>query len=434
MKTKENKGITLIALVVTIIVLLILAGVSITMLTGQNGILNRAKEAKEKTELSQKEENTTLSNYGKTIDKYISNLPSTEYTTPYLPDETKFEIVDGTNLENGLVVREKITQSEYVWVEVPTSLYNVSNYNNNEKNSPSSSTDSANIEYCLKKYTELYRQKTSYVDSYYEDTDNSEEWFKNENEYNTTYKNMLKSVYENGGFWVGRYEAGINYEKESIRHWEGEYTVKHETTQQVLTKANMYPYNNIRRSQAKMLAENVESGKHTSSLMFGLQWDLVLKYVENKTAENSKNESDARTKIQKQLNSDSKDIGNYYNSGFTLNRGKFAQYGILTTMFEFNSNEKTDLVSNGKKIIQDSNNNAILITTGASEETKLQNIYDLAGNVWEWTLANPLSETVKCASRGGDFSVDGSQYPASYTNGAYTNVNASSVGFRIAIY
>ena len=47
---KKNKGITLIALVVTIIVLLILAGISISMLTGQNGILNRTHEAKEKTE------------------------------------------------------------------------------------------------------------------------------------------------------------------------------------------------------------------------------------------------------------------------------------------------------------------------------------------------------------------------------------------------
>ena len=45
----QEKGITLIALVVTIIVLLILAGISISMLTGQNGILNRASEAKEKT-------------------------------------------------------------------------------------------------------------------------------------------------------------------------------------------------------------------------------------------------------------------------------------------------------------------------------------------------------------------------------------------------
>lgn len=52
MKTKENTGITLIALVLTIIVLLILSGISISMLTGENGILTRAKEAKTKTELA----------------------------------------------------------------------------------------------------------------------------------------------------------------------------------------------------------------------------------------------------------------------------------------------------------------------------------------------------------------------------------------------
>ena len=48
--TKNTKGITLIALVITIIVLLILAGVSIAMLTGENGIMNNAKEAKTQTE------------------------------------------------------------------------------------------------------------------------------------------------------------------------------------------------------------------------------------------------------------------------------------------------------------------------------------------------------------------------------------------------
>ena len=46
---KKNNGITLIALVITIIVLLILAGISIAMLTGDNGLLNRAKDAGEKT-------------------------------------------------------------------------------------------------------------------------------------------------------------------------------------------------------------------------------------------------------------------------------------------------------------------------------------------------------------------------------------------------
>ena len=57
---KQEKGITLIALVVTIIVLLILAGISISMLTGQNGILNRAAEAKEKTGVAQEDESQKL--------------------------------------------------------------------------------------------------------------------------------------------------------------------------------------------------------------------------------------------------------------------------------------------------------------------------------------------------------------------------------------
>ena len=59
-KFRKNQGITLIALVVTIIVLLILAGITIAMLTGQNGILNRATEAKEKTGVAQEEEQIKL--------------------------------------------------------------------------------------------------------------------------------------------------------------------------------------------------------------------------------------------------------------------------------------------------------------------------------------------------------------------------------------
>ena len=57
---KRNKGITLIALVITIIVLLILTGVAISMLSGENGILKRVVEAKTKTEDAQEEEETAL--------------------------------------------------------------------------------------------------------------------------------------------------------------------------------------------------------------------------------------------------------------------------------------------------------------------------------------------------------------------------------------
>lgn len=70
---KKNKGITLIALVVNIIVLLILAGVSINMLTGQNGILNKTSEAKEKTDFSSDLEYLQIEATSTLIDYYQEN-------------------------------------------------------------------------------------------------------------------------------------------------------------------------------------------------------------------------------------------------------------------------------------------------------------------------------------------------------------------------
>ena len=66
-QTKNNRGITLIALVITIIVLLILAGVSIAMLTGENGILTQATNAKEKTSKAEEEEKINMAVLGSSI-------------------------------------------------------------------------------------------------------------------------------------------------------------------------------------------------------------------------------------------------------------------------------------------------------------------------------------------------------------------------------
>ena len=85
-KFKRNKGITLIALVVTIIVLLILAGISIMMLTGQNGILNRAKEAKESTQQAQEYEQTAINNTSDFINSYVNGK--------------SYEVVEPTNVED----------------------------------------------------------------------------------------------------------------------------------------------------------------------------------------------------------------------------------------------------------------------------------------------------------------------------------------------
>ena len=76
-KLKERKGITLIALVITIIVLLILAGVSIAMLTGENGILSQAAKAKEETEKAQANEALILDEYNKFLNNAVGGTGST---------------------------------------------------------------------------------------------------------------------------------------------------------------------------------------------------------------------------------------------------------------------------------------------------------------------------------------------------------------------
>ena len=111
-KFRKDKGITLIALVVTIIVLLILAGISISMLTGQNGILNRAKEAKEQTTVSQKNEEEILNTMQDLIEENISS--NNEYKGITITEKSAdviFLKADGTtegdinNLETGDIVK-----------------------------------------------------------------------------------------------------------------------------------------------------------------------------------------------------------------------------------------------------------------------------------------------------------------------------------------
>ena len=69
-KSKENKAITLIALVITIIVLLILAGVTVATITGENGLLSKAQLAKERTIEAEQDEKDKLNSYEDEINNY----------------------------------------------------------------------------------------------------------------------------------------------------------------------------------------------------------------------------------------------------------------------------------------------------------------------------------------------------------------------------
>ena len=323
-------------------------------------------------------------------------LPSTAETNPYLP--TGFSKVEGTNLGNGLVIQDS-TGNQYVWVEVPrtevvypTAGLEITNFTDTEYTA---------IENDLHKYTSICRNGTSYTDTYYADTDNTG-WFTSAEEYNIAKKNMLKSVYKNGGFYVGRYETGI----------EGSYrTSAGIATQTPVIKANAYPYNYVTRTQAQTLASNMASGDRTSSLMFGVQWDLMLVFIRNKA-----NVTDST------LTSDSKTIGNYNNNlwNITNTSSKYStDYGASWTTGAYG--EKTAEAD-------------VLLTTGADTSFGKMNIYDIAGNVWEWTLEYTSVTSCPCALRGGLCSYGGSDYPASSRNGAYSTVGVYSTGFRVSLY
>ncbi len=154
---RKEQGITLIALVITIIILLILAGVSIAMLTGENGILTQAKRAKEETERAQEEEENILNSY----EDYLSQATNDGYVeskgvnAPVLKDgmelvtyneETKnwetnnsssaYDYVAGTGTDDNNSSRwanAKLTidgvESYFVWI--PRYAYKIT-YNNPE--------------------------------------------------------------------------------------------------------------------------------------------------------------------------------------------------------------------------------------------------------------------------------------------------------------
>lgn len=398
-KIKENKGITLVALIVTIVILLILAGISISTLTN-TGIFEKVQEAKRKTEEENKEEQRKIAQMEALINKEKTTYKGITIPEGFTP--TKIEGEDSSN--DGIVITDGYG-NEYVWVEVPKTeeIYQKSGL------SIEDFTDEEydKIEEDLHEYTKDYRKETKCKDIYYPDS--TDGWFRNEKEYNDLKHKMLKSVYQNGGFWVGRYEAGIE-------KWRTSYG---ETTVTPLSKANLYPYTFVTRTQAKVLAEHVESGSKTSSLMFGVQWDLVLKYIENKNI-------DKDSKIKDKLNSNSEKIGNYLNSTMILNRG---MYMSGNNWYNYDKNLENRIKNKKKEAMK-----AFILTTGSSNNTRIQNIYDIAGNVWEWTLEKTDDNSNPCMHRGGGFIDKSMNYPASRRSIGHILYNLSYLGFRVTLF
>ena len=418
---KKNKGITLVALVVTIVVLLILAGVSINLVLGDNGIIAKAKEAQRKSAEATQNDLIGMNELAQQLGEKINGSTGSgsgnggtggktePETVPYLPSDD-FHYDTSTSVDTGLIIADS-NGNEYVWVVVPrtTAVYKTTGLGK----TTFTDADYTSIENDLKEYTKTYRNGTGYSDTYAAD-DKNVGWFADATAYNNLKNSMLKSVYENGGFYVGRYEAGIdttagtNRTSNTDKNSNGKYTMPSTTP---VSRADAYPYTWVTRTQAQNLASNVNSGTKTSSLMFGVQWDLVLAFMHNKG-----NIADST------LTSNSTTMGNY----------KVNLWTIKNANAKYSTNSGSTFTACPNPFKKESYS-SILLTTGADSSFSVQNIYDIAGNVLEWTLENTSNASDSCAGRGGYFYNTGSVYPAASRNDL-SRSGSRDIGFRVSLF
>ena len=421
-KTKGNKGITLIALVITIIVLLILAGVTIAALSGDNGILKRATEAKEQTNQKNDEETEKIGGYESTIDQYVDGNGGgsgggTNFTNVNTSDSNPAGSVPANSTvveadaSKGIVIKDS-NNNEWVWIEVPkTTVFSGLTIDTTNTLTEQNYTDIKNK---LIAYATTYR--ASWKDEYYSGCGMAS------NEYKAAYQKMLKSVYTYGGFWIGRYEAGIEgtTTETTNARIDSSDRISIETSPKAISQKDAIPYNWVYCSEAQALAkEMTPNSNYTSSLMFGIQWDLVCKYLEVK----------GRLSVA-DIKEDSSSWGNYSNVKIeNITSGKYAIMDANT--WELGTWTK---ITNAFTKSDSGDNSSALLSTGISEYTKKMNIYNFAGNEGEWTLEKTSGSYSPCARRGGYYHRAGSYNTAFSRIGSGVFDANLDIGFRATLY
>ena len=364
---KKNKGITLVALVVTIVVLLILAGVSINLVLGNNGIIAKAKDAETKSaEASQNDlkgmnglvsemegalagNGSTGSGSGNGNTGSGNNFvtKNTEVTYPdgkvWIPEGFKISKDSASTVQNGVVIEDK-GGNQFVWVPVATLA-----------------------DYKRTWYTE-YDSFSSYSEALPEDEKTSVERYK--------------------GFYIGRYEAG---DKESTK--SKTLRSSNDVTKTVTIKANQAPYNNVRRTQAVSLAEGFatkQGYKAKTKLVSSYAWDTTIAFLQ---------------KVNSDYGSSSEE-GNYNDKTFSY----------------------TDITGASQT---KASNSQVLVPTG--QTTPVCNIYDMGGNVWEWTTESCSDTSSPYARRGGYYDSFFATYPAGFRDG-YSDRANDIIGFRLTLF
>ena len=409
MKKEKNKmyekGITLIALVITIVVLLILAAVSLNLIIGNEGILTRSKDTVDKYGRQAENEQQGLNDVetwlgeqfgngtGSGEDKAVIKVPvSTKATkngtidgkepninNPIIPEGyTPINAGNATwgdgssaptqsSVDNGLVIKDD-NNNEWVWVpvETPSSLYTTVAAGQKLAGSTGvKTTKYTNSAIISGKTRGLpgsrdYREPDILTYSGFDDTGYATAGFSSLANMAETmvseYEEMIASLEKYKGFYIGRYELTANGEK----------------TGATQTDVNWY-------TLYKNCTTLASSSKVKTRMIWGLQWDATCNWL-------------AASKFN--INNSSK-WGNYGNN---------------------------DATGHGSKK-----------NTGFSESWKANNIYDFAGNCWEFTQeANGANGSR--AVRGGSYVGDGSNYPASDRFSYDPTFTSSSGGSRPTLY
>ena len=370
---KNIKGITLVALVITIVILLILAGISISTLTN-TGIFEKAKDAKEKSEVAEKQQSETLDSYEKELNKYTSdnleeNIGVKFEKNTELHDKNGAKIIvpagfkvvntDDLTVEKGIVVEDS-KGNQYVWI-------------------PCTTEDSK---------TQLQFKRTEW-DVEVDGADNSraskdeltltcpENYSDNGltyavvNEIVTQVKAEKDSVRRNGGYYIGRYEVG-------------------DENGTAVIKADQTPMASIIWSTAYSKAKGIGGGPGaTTYLCSSYAWDTAINFIQN--------------------------------NGFP-NYAKAREDS-------YNENWVDKNVKDPKGNIIKAANKAERLSTGKT--TPKCNIYDMGGNVVEFTTEVMPSTSDPVVLRGGGC-------PNIYPTGQRCDINTSradsNLGLRATLF
>ena len=203
------------------------------------------------------------------------------------------------------------------------------------------------------------------------------------------------SVEANKGFYIGRYEAG---DQESTNS-KAFRTRSSSTSNKITVKAGQAPYNYVTRTQAKSLAEGFKTQQNYSSsvttkLVSSYAWDTAIAFIQKTNSDYGRRSSEE---------------GNYYNSP------TFNYTGIADT--EKNKQTKA-------------NGTGTLIPTG--QTTAVNNIYDMGGNVYEWTTESYSVTGYPYVYRGGSYR----QYAGNPAGGRVVSNDYSDggLGFRLTLF